>query len=226
MTLNVWSFPVGPMMANCVLVADSETHEAVCVDPGDDVLKILAQIRRRNARVVAIALTHVHVDHVAAAAALKSSLPASVPVLSHAGDRRLFYTLAAQCRLFGVPEPDFAFPRGPDGELRDGAGVLEGVAGVASEALRSGRVLHTPGHSAGSVCLHWACAGVVVTGDTLFHNGTGRTDLQGGDAAALRKSIAERLFTLPPETRVMPGHDVDTTIGVEMARPPKPGFSC
>eukprot|EP00727_Mastigamoeba_balamuthi_P011374 m51a1_g686 hypothetical protein (225) ;mRNA; r:321595-322370 len=216
MGLEAYVFPVGQLAANCVMLLDTETREAVLVDPGADAEEtLLPNIRAHAANVVALVLTHAHFDHVGAASAVKEALPNHPPIISHEGDNSLFAMLPMQCRMFGVPPPDVPFPEKPDAALVDNGGVLDAVAGVQSAALKAGKVLHTPGHSQGSVSLYWAAEKLVLTGDTMFAGGYGRTDLPGGNGGQLWRSVATRLQTLPPETRVITGHGPETTIADE-----------
>eukprot|EP00727_Mastigamoeba_balamuthi_P010350 m51a1_g5938 hypothetical protein (235) ;mRNA; r:110299-111072 len=212
---------VGRLAANCVIVADTATHEAVVVDPGDDADRILARLASPDlagTRVVALVLTHAHFDHAGAAPALQRALPGRPPLLSHASDVPLFPGLHDQCRSFGCPLKASAFPREPDGFVADGGSVLgPAEKETRSRALAAGRVVHVPGHSPGSVALHWPTERLVLSGDTLFAGGgVGRTDLQGGDAGALQRSVA-RLLRLPADTAVIPGHGQRTTIKRERA---------
>jgi len=175
---------VGPLQANCFLVGCRKTGEAVVVDPGGDVPRILSEAVKRKFRVRYLLNTHGHWDHTAGNAELKRVT--SAPVLIHAAD-------AGQ-----LSEP-------PDGFLEEG-----GEIGFGTYTLR---VLHTPGHSPGGVCL--AGPGIVFTGDTLFAGSIGRTDLAGGSYPQLIQGVRQKLFVMEEEVRVYPGHGPQTTIGQE-----------
>jgi hydroxyacylglutathione hydrolase len=195
---------LGPFVNNVYFVADAETREGVVVDASFEAEKIVARARALDLRVAAVVLTHGHLDHIWGADQVREATGARV--LIHEGDRWLYEHLGEQSSMFGFGsrrlEP-------PDGWLADG------------EAVRFGRhelrVLHTPGHTPGSVCLAGEVAGrgVVFTGDTLFQGSIGRTDLWGGDLEQELASIRARLFALPDATVAFPGHGSHTTIGVE-----------
>lgn len=198
------TFPVGPLQANCTLVADANTREAVVIDPGGDPEQILAQLAQHALKAVAIVHTHAHLDHVMGAGALRESTQA--PVYVPEADRFLWEAVEMQCRTFGmrytpVPEVDIW--------LQDGDKLPCG--GVA---------LHTPGHSPGSMCFWFADANLVVVGDTLFRRGIGRTDLWGGDYAALEQSVRHKLYSLGEQVTVVTGHGPDTCLGDEMRENP------
>jgi glyoxylase-like metal-dependent hydrolase (beta-lactamase superfamily II) len=203
---------VGPLRCNCHLLADARTREAVVIDPGDDAPEILAVIRRLGLRVVALLHTHAHFDHIGATRELREATGA--PVLLHAGDRELYEALPEQVAafggMFGLPLGEAREPAPVDRFVEDGDVVRFG-----REELR---VLHTPGHTPGSVC--YAGEGRVFTGDTLFRRSIGRTDLPGGDFEREARSILERLYTLDPGTVVYPGHGPETRIGEERAENP------
>lgn len=201
------TFAVGPLGANCTLLADEQAREALVIDPGGDAPEILTRLAKWQLRVTAILHTHAHIDHIGASGELRRVTGA--PVLLHPADEPLFVGAREQAALFGLEVPE---PCPVDRPLADGdtlhCGNLELV------------VLHTPGHSAGSVSFHVATAGRVVVGDTLFAGGIGRTDLFGGSFPTLVRSIRDRLYTLPPGTRVIAGHGPETTIGRERVHNP------
>jgi glyoxylase-like metal-dependent hydrolase (beta-lactamase superfamily II) len=196
--MKVLICPVGSLQTNCYIVV----HEgaAAVIDPGADEGSILAMVAGEGAAVQSIVLTHGHADHVAAAAALKRLTGA--PILAHAADNYLLRATDNQiARLLGLTEAVV-----PDRELSDGAMVA--LAGIDFA------VLATPGHTPGSCCLYNAKELVLFAGDTLFRGGIGRSDLPGGDAKTLARSLA-RLKELPAEVEVYPGHGPATTIGRE-----------
>ncbi len=199
---------LGSLSENCYIVADEKTGAAVVFDPGDEAGRILAILRARNLEVKLIANTHGDVDHVMAVAPVKRITgapfaihPADIPLLkrAHAQYVQWFGTLAE-------PPPD------PDLELFDGQ-ELE-VDGLKFT------VLHTPGHTQGSVCFYFPNDGVLVSGDTLFQGGVGRTDRPVGNWRQLIESIRTKLLVLPDETVVYPGHGPPTTIGQEKTSNP------
>ncbi len=179
----------GAFAENCYLVADPHTGDAAIVDPGEEAELFRASLAHERWNLRAIWLTHAHLDHVAGVAAMRED---GVSVWLHPADRPLYDGFSAQARAFGL---DWATPPPPDRELADGGSVS-----VGSYAFR---VVHTPGHTPGGVCL--VGHGVAFVGDTLFAGSIGRTDLPGGDAQALLASIHEKVFALPDDTVVTPG---------------------
>jgi hydroxyacylglutathione hydrolase len=201
----VHALAVGALQANCYVVACPETRQAIIVDPGDEAERILASVRELGVSVTSVIHTHGHFDHICATEQVLAGLPARVPLAAHPADAFLYTEEAgAIAATFGYPVP----PRRalPDMSLDDGSEIAVGTLHL--------RVLHTPGHTPGSIsllCAPWC----VFTGDTLFRRGIGRTDLAGGDEDAIYASIAERLYTLDPALTVYPGHGPATTIGEE-----------
>ncbi|MGA2383041.1 MAG: MBL fold metallo-hydrolase [Gemmatimonadales bacterium] len=189
----------GAFAENCYLVADPDAGDAAIVDPGEEVGLFRARLAHEGWTLRAIWLTHAHVDHVAGVAGLHGG---RVPVYLHPADRALYDGFPAQAAMFGL---DAAAPPAPDRELADGGSVSVGSCAF--------RVVHTPGHTPGGVCL--VGAGIAFVGDTLFAGSIGRTDLPGGDLQALLASIHEKLFALPDDTVVYAGHGPATTIGAE-----------
>lgn len=194
-------FPVGPVGANCYLFGDDATHEIFVIDPGDEPDRILAAVRRLNARVTAIVNTHGHFDHVQGVDAVRRA--AHAPFMIHEDERVVLEQGPARARvLFGMDLPPSPMP---DRWLREGDQIQ-----VASLTLT---VRHTPGHSPGGVCL--VGDGLAFVGDTLFAGSIGRTDLPGADHETLLASIARVLLPLPDDTVCYPGHGPETTIGEE-----------
>jgi len=216
--------PVGPLQCNCSILGDPETREAIVVDPGDDVDRILEILRRHRLKVLAIVSTHTHIDHVGGLAQLHRLTGA--PVLFHEADLPLYRGLDMQAQWLGIPIPE---------TMRVQDFVKEG------DTLRWGgfgaQVLHTPGHTPGSISLVVQPASVqtravpaaahpkpsgplLLAGDTLFQRSIGRTDLPGGSYPQILSSIREKLLVLPDEMIVFPGHGDTTTIGEEREQNP------
>jgi hydroxyacylglutathione hydrolase len=192
---------VGPLSCNCYVVGDRETSEAVIVDPGGDACEIASAIAGQGLTVTAIVATHAHFDHILAADELRSITGA--PFMMHAADRPILDWLQESGRLFlGV---DLGDPPDVDADLTEGGRIVAGSASLD--------VLHTPGHSPGSVSLLGTSN--LFAGDTLFAGSVGRFDLPGGDGRTLQDSITSQLFELDDELLVWPGHGPSTTIGSE-----------
>jgi len=199
----VESFPVGPLACNCAIVADPAAREAIILDPGDEPDRILGVLHANGLTPVALIHTHAHFDHVGCSALLKRLTGA--PLLLHKGDVPIYQYVEEQGRMFGI---DIEPPAAVDQFLTHGARVPCG--GGALE------VLHTPGHTPGSVCFRMEGeSGVLFSGDTLFRRSVGRTDLWGGSTDDLVESIRRKLFSLPGNVLVLPGHGEKTTIAEE-----------
>jgi hydroxyacylglutathione hydrolase len=201
------TFPVGPLQCNCTILGDEQAGEAIVIDPGEEVSRIHRRLAALGLKLKQILITHGHIDHVGGALKLKRLTGA--PILMNESDLEQLELMDKQAAWLGVETPETA---PPDESLADGA-----VVGV--EAL-PGRVIHTPGHTQGSVCLHFAPLNLLIAGDTLFAGSIGRTDLPGGDSGQIIDSIHSRLLRLEDETRVLPGHGPATTIGTERRRNP------
>ncbi len=193
---------VGPLQCNCSILGDETSHEAMVIDPGDDIPRILAVLAKHSLTVKQIIITHAHIDHIAGAQHLKRVTGA--PILYNQLDLPLVKMMDVQAGWLGIATPNV---EPPDDSLGDGQTLS--VAGI------TGTILHTPGHTQGSVCLHIPAANLLLAGDTLFAGSVGRTDLPGGDTDTLIDSIHSRLLTLPDETIVIPGHGQRTDIGTE-----------
>ena len=193
---------VGPLQCNCVILGDVASKTAIVVDPGDEVDRIVEALARHEMRAVAIVATHAHIDHVGGIAELKARTGA--PALLHHADVPLYEALAEQAEWLGVVPPAVAKL---DGTLDVTTELAVGTSPVT--------VLHTPGHSPGSVCFRIADQRLVLSGDTLFAGSIGRTDLWGGSFEQIIASIRSQLLALPDETNVIPGHGPATTIGQE-----------
>ena len=194
-------FPVGPVQANCFLFGDDAAGELFVIDPGDEPDRILAALRRYDARVTAIVNTHGHFDHVLAVDAVRQATGA--PFWIHEAEREVLSEGPARAKMiFGVDVPPSPVP---DRWLKDGERLQVGSLSLL--------VRHTPGHSPGGVCL--LGDGLAFVGDTLFGGSIGRTDLPGGSMEVLLDSIARVLLPLSDDTVCYPGHGPETTIGEE-----------
>jgi hydroxyacylglutathione hydrolase len=198
---------VGPFQMNAWLAGCDRTGEAILIDPGDEIPRVLALAEPGGFRVGRIVLTHAHIDHAAGAA--EASRRTGAPVQLHEGDEPLLAQLPAQAAMFGLE------PAAPPAIAHH---HLHGERFAVGE--HEATVLHLPGHSPGSCAVLFAAAGAVFVGDTLFAGSVGRTDLPGGDGAALFRSIREVLFALADEVRVLCGHGPTTTIGEERRENP------
>lgn len=200
--------PVGMLACNCSILGDETTGEALVIDPGDETERIEEVLKRHALKVKAIVVTHAHIDHVGGIEKLHSVTGA--PVYMHQEDLPLYQNLAVQAAWLGVETPGMV---SVDQFLKEGDVVRAGNLALS--------VLWTPGHSPGSLSLYlsgeekW-----VFSGDTLFKESIGRTDLWGGDTVRLLRSIKSALFSLPDETLVFPGHGPATLIGEERERNP------
>ncbi len=205
--LKIRGWTVGPFSENPYLLACADTGQAVFIDPGDRASMLLAAIRKDGVELQAILLTHAHLDHVGALNELREAT--GVPVYLHPDDDWLLAEAHVQWSRFGKQIRPIA---PADHPLAEGDTLRVGGCEL--------RVLHTPGHTPGSVCFYAAADKVLIGGDTLFQRSVGRTDLPGGDTATLITSIRSKLWTLPEDTVVYPGHGSPTTIGEERRENP------
>jgi glyoxylase-like metal-dependent hydrolase (beta-lactamase superfamily II) len=201
------TFPVGALACNCTLLGDEETREAIVIDPGDEVSRIHGRLTDLGLKLKQILVTHAHIDHVGGALKLKELTGA--PILLNENDLPLLKMMDIQAGWLGMETPEVA---PPDESLIDG-----GIVGLSTYPAR---VLHTPGHTQGSICLFFELLKLLVACDTLFAGSIGRTDLPGGNYDQIIDSIHARLLALPDETKVLPGHGPATTIGSERRRNP------
>jgi glyoxylase-like metal-dependent hydrolase (beta-lactamase superfamily II) len=190
---------VGPLEANCFIIGDEASGKAMVIDPGDEPDRILEIVNADSLSVEYIVCTHAHFDHVGALPDIRSETGAKVVL--HRDEQEIYQGARDMAAFWGydlapLPEPDILVADGD--EIRVGS--------------LSFRVLHTPGHSPGGICLFGA--GVVITGDTLFAGAVGRTDFHGGDMDRLKQSF-RRLMSLPPDTEILAGHGPNSTIGRE-----------
>ncbi len=194
--------PVGMLQCNCSIFGDEATKEALVIDPGDDIADILAILAKHGLRVTGIVITHAHIDHIGGAQKLKNVTGA--PVYMNENDSELSAMLPMQAAWLGTETPENP---GIDTPARDGDSITIGATAF--------HVLHTPGHTQGSISLYIPDEHKLVAGDTLFRDSVGRTDLPGGDSKQIIRSIKGKLLTLPEDTVVIPGHGGNTTIGRE-----------
>jgi len=190
------------LQCNCSVIGDEASREAMVIDPGDDVEAVLAIIRKHNLAVKQIVVTHAHIDHVGGASKLRKLTGA--PILLNQNDHALLKMIDVQASWIGMASP----------------GKIEIDQSIAqADQLRAGaltaEVIHTPGHTEGSVCLYFPAHQKLIAGDTLFAGSIGRTDLPGGSFEKIISSLHEKILALPDETIVVPGHGPQTTIGAE-----------
>jgi glyoxylase-like metal-dependent hydrolase (beta-lactamase superfamily II) len=198
---------VGPLQCNCSIIGDETTREAMVIDPGDDIDDIVAILEEHKLQVKQIVITHAHIDHVGGAMKLRARTGA--PILLNQNDYALLKMLDVQASWLGMSDP----------------GKVEIEAELAhDQTLTAGNltanVLHTPGHTEGSVCLYFPAEKILIAGDTLFARSIGRTDLPGGSFEKIMHSLHERVLSLPDDTAVIPGHGPVTTIGEEREENP------
>lgn len=196
------TFPVGMLQCNCTLLGDETTGEAIVIDPGDNVPEILKRLSAHGLTVKQIIVTHAHIDHVGGALKLKRATGA--PIFLNQNDLPLLRMMDVQAGWLAMATPEVA---PPDESAEHGMKI--GIAGHAAE------VIHTPGHTPGSICLYFEPDRLLFAGDTLFAGSVGRTDLPGGDSRQILRSIHDRLLVLPDDLRVIPGHGAETTLGAE-----------
>lgn len=194
--------PVGMLGCNCSIFGDELSREAIVVDPGDDIAEIVSILDRHSLKVKAIVITHAHIDHIGGAAKLKTLTGA--PVHMNARDQELYDALPMQAGWLGIPVPE---QTEIDTPLRDGDTLRLGAVDF--------HILDTPGHTPGSLCLWIPADKKLVAGDTLFRDSIGRTDLPGGNGRQILFSIKDKLYPLPDDTLVIPGHGQNTTLGRE-----------
>jgi hydroxyacylglutathione hydrolase len=200
-------FPVGPLQCNCSVIGDPTTREAIVIDPGDDIERVIAALDKHKLTVKQIVITHAHIDHVGGAMRLKKLTGA--PILLNENDATLLRMLDIQAAWVGMKSPGAV---SIDSSLNNGDRVSAGDL--------IGNVIHTPGHTEGSVCIYFPAQRKLIAGDTLFAGSIGRTDLPGGSMEKIMRSLHQDVLALPDETLVVPGHGELTTIGEERATNP------
>ena len=199
--------PVGPLQCNCSIIGDEQTHDAMVIDPGANINAVMQIVQKHQLTVKQIVVTHAHLDHVGGAMRLKRLTGA--PILLNENDSALLKMIDVQAAWMGMPDP--------------GKVEVDESPGTGSK-LRLGNleaeVLHTPGHTQGSICLLFAPQKTLIAGDTLFAGSIGRTDLPGGNSQQIIRSIHGLLLPLPDDTRVITGHGPETSIGEERENNP------
>jgi len=203
MSLEIKTFPLGPLANNTYLLMDSASLQAVIVDPTFDSYHILDTILKERLTLNQIWLTHAHFDHIAGAKLFSELRQPPLPIGLHPADLDLYHS-GGIASVFGIdmialPEPSLFFEDGQHLE-------------IGEQAVE---VIHAPGHSPGHVLFYAPQISTLLTGDLIFKNGVGRTDLPGGDGQQLMASIYHQVLSLPPETRLLPGHGPETTIQEE-----------
>jgi glyoxylase-like metal-dependent hydrolase (beta-lactamase superfamily II) len=195
---------VGPLQCNCSVIGDEATLEGMVIDPGDDIESVLALVRKHKLKIKQIVITHAHIDHIGGAMKLRAATGA--PILLNQNDQALLKMMDIQASWIGVASPGLIQI---DQSLSDADRVTAGNLGAT--------IMHTPGHTEGSICLYFPAEQKLIAGDTLFAGSIGRTDLPGGSFPKIMSSLHEKVLSLPDETVVVPGHGSLTTIGKERA---------
>ncbi len=201
--MKIKTFPLGPLQTNCYVLADDA--EAVVVDPGGDPAPVLTDLQENGLKLTHILNTHLHFDHTYGNRALSDATGA--PVICSADDLSLLQSELGAGGTFGLPLVDTYTPT-----------TIE--PGKHAFGKFSCTIFHTPGHSSGSYTFYFPEAKAAFVGDLIFYRSIGRTDFPGGDLDILKKSVQQHIFTLPPETRLLPGHGPETTAGDEMNHNP------
>ena len=199
------TLPVGMLQCNCTILGDETTHQAIVVDPGADIPQILLLLVKHSLTVSQIVITHAHFDHIVGAQELKRITGA--PILYNQADLPLVALMDQQPTWIGLPAAPGSDVQPPDADLPNGTTLRAGTL--------SAEVLHTPGHTPGSLCLYLPDQALLLAGDTLFAGAVGRTDFPGGSMKSLLGSIEGTLMSLPDDTKVIPGHGPETSIGQE-----------
>jgi len=194
--------PVGPLQCNCSVIGDESTREGLVIDPGDNIEDVVSIVRKHNLQIKQIVITHAHIDHVGGAMKLRAATGA--PILLNQNDYALLKMLDAQAAWIGVAPP---------GKVEIDHSVAQ--ADSIKTGSLSADVIHTPGHTEGSICLYFPAEKKLIAGDTLFAGSIGRTDLPGGSFEKIIRSLHDKVLELPDDTVVIPGHGPLTTIGRE-----------
>jgi hydroxyacylglutathione hydrolase len=203
--LKINPMQLGPVMTNAYLVGDSDTKEAVVIDPAWDGEHILARAEKEGWRITQVWVTHAHFDHIGGTKAIVDGLQPPPSVALHPGDLPLWRAKGGAA-YFGIPFESSAEP-----------GVSLAHGDLLTLGNHPAEVRHAPGHTPGHVMFYFPEDGVLFSGDVIFQDSVGRTDLPGGDWNTLLNSICQQVLTLPDETRILSGHGPETTVGVERA---------
>ena len=207
---DIFTLEVSPILQNCRVLVQKGTSQAVVVDPGGDSKRILKLLSEKGLECGQIWLTHSHFDHCGAVQQVKQVTGAKL--YGHPEEAMMRSHVVEVARMYGFPDGVFENCPEPD-QLLTGGEKLEALGTTFD-------VLFTPGHAPGHLCFYNAEEKVLIAGDTLFAGSVGRTDLPGGSHKTLMRSIREKILSLPAETRVLPGHGPDTTVGIEAATNP------
>jgi glyoxylase-like metal-dependent hydrolase (beta-lactamase superfamily II) len=199
--------PVGPLQCNCSVIGDESSREGMVIDPGDEIEDVLALVRKHQLKIKQIVITHAHIDHIGGAMKLRAATGA--PILLNQNDRELLRMLDVQAAWIGMPDP---------GPVKIDQGLAQ--SDTVKTGSLSAEVIHTPGHTEGSVCLYFPLENKLIAGDTLFAGSIGRTDLPGGSFQKIIGSIRDKILPLPDQTVVVPGHGPLTTIAQERENNP------
>lgn len=206
--LEVIPIVLGPVSTNCYLIADPDSGEAAVIDPAWDGKTILAEAKKRGRKIGQLWYTHAHFDHFGGAAELARGLEPAPSVALHAADRFLWEQgglgNSLGYALSRLPEPTV--------DLSVTRNLLVGTYKF--------QVRHAPGHTQGLCIFYCARASILFSGDLIFHHSIGRTDLPGGDESTILTSIRDQVYSLPDETRILPGHGKETTVGEEKIKNP------
>ena len=200
-------FPVGPLQCNCSVIGDETTREAVVIDPGDDIDRVLLTLHKHQLTLKQILITHGHIDHVGGAMKLKRATGA--PIWMNSKDSMQLQLLDQMATWIGVAPPG---PVTIDASLEHDTPIQIGST--------TAHAIFTPGHTEGSTCVYFPAEKKLIAGDTLFAGSIGRTDLPGGNFEKIIRSIRDKLIALPEDTIVVPGHGPVTTIGEEQETNP------
>jgi glyoxylase-like metal-dependent hydrolase (beta-lactamase superfamily II) len=200
MPLETVPFTLGPVLTNAYLVADPESGDAAVIDPAWDGRLILAEAKKRGWRISQMWYTHAHFDHIGGAAEIAAALN-PLPLVALNQKDHFLWQMGGGGALFG-----FKIDRGPKPSIDLVHGQILRVGGVTFE------VRHTPGHTPGHCVFYCAETNTLFSGDLIFQNGVGRTDLPGGNWESLVVSIRKQVFTLPDETRILSGHGGESTV--------------